>query len=264
MPSDTDHLLDVAVRAADAAAEIIRARAHEAATIEWRVKRTADFVSDVDTAAEHRIRDIVAAAFPEAVVVGEELSPDAAAGAELAFVVDPLDGTTNFLHGYRAFAVSIGVLVGGELRAGVVLDVPTGDRFTAHAGGGAFRNGERVRASRTADPGRALVGTGFPFKVLDSLDEYLRQFAAVTRSASGIRRLGSAALDFCDLACGRLDAFWETTLAPWDMAAGILLVREAGGVVTDFAGDALTPKHSSVVAANAPLHEWLLTLLRNA
>ena len=254
-------LLETSLAAARVAAEFIRAAARELDRIDWREKQTADFVSDIDTGAETRIREVLAARIPDAAIIGEELAPGGPAQSETVFIVDPLDGTTNFLHGYPSYAVSIGALTDGVLAAGVVLDIPHDETFTAVRGGGAFRDGAPIRVSHIALPGRSLVGTGFPFKNLEFLDDYVRQFARITRAAAGIRRPGSAALDLASVACGRFDAFWELRLAPWDVAAGMLLVREAGGLVTDLAGNDIIPTHTPVVASNTLLHPWLLARL---
>jgi myo-inositol-1(or 4)-monophosphatase len=253
-------------RAAIAATEFIRARAGDRAHIEWRAKSATDFVSDVDTGSERIIREALIGAYPSALILGEELSPDASTDAELAFVVDPLDGTTNFLHGFHEYAVSIAAAARGELVAAIVVEVPTGDRYTATTGGGAFRNGsERLKVSTIDEPTRALIGTGFPFGDDDSLDLYLRHFAAVAPHTAGMRRPGSAALDLVHVACGHFDAFWELSLAPWDFAAGVLLVREAGGVVTTVRGDAHIPlDYGSLLAGNPAMHRWLATTLANA
>ena len=255
-------LLDASIAAARRAAEFVAQEARSAAQLEWRLKQRADFVTDVDTGAESRIRDVLAARVPGAQVLGEELSPGVALTADTVFIVDPLDGTTNFLHGYPWYAVSIGVTEGGELAAGVVLNVVHGELFTARRGAGAFLDGRPIRVSSETEPARALVGTGFPFKHLDRLDEFQRQFARLARDASGIRRAGSAALDLADVACGRFDAFWELRLAPWDMAAGMLLIREAGGRVTDLGGVDIPPVPGEVVASNGRLHPWMLEALR--
>ena len=258
-------LLEIAVDAAEAAASIIREHAREARSLSWQVKSHSDFVTVVDTAAEHAIRDVILSRAPSARVLGEELSPDVVAHEAVTFVVDPLDGTTNFLHGFPAYAVSIAVAVDGVVEAGVVLDVPSRDRYTAVRGGGASMNGERIEVSRIDDPSRALIGTGFPFKHLVHLDTYQRQFAAIVRTTSGIRRPGAAALDLASVATGAFDGFWELTLAPWDIAAGILLVREAGGVVTDLEGTEVSGlQHGPVLAASRALHGWLLTTLKGA
>jgi myo-inositol-1(or 4)-monophosphatase len=153
-------------------------------------------------------------------------------------------------------------MMAGEVVAGVILDVPHGEMFTAIAGGGAFLDGQRIQVSSVAVPGRALVGTGFPFKNLEFLPDYVRQFERITRAQSGIRRAGSAALDLASVACGRFDAFWELRLAPWDIAAGLVIVREAGGRVTDLEGQDIVPASGPVVASNGLLHEWLLESLR--
>ena len=254
-------LLATAVAAAIRATDVIRRRSADRGNLVWRFKAAADFVSEVDVASEEAIREIVAARHTDAVVVGEELSPEHGSGTGIAFIVDPLDGTTNFLHGYPWYAVSIGVMMSAELVAGVVLNVATGELFTATSGGGARRNGEPITVSPIDDPSRALIGTGFPFKQLDRLDEYQRQFAAVTRATSGIRRAGAAALDLADVACGRFEGFWELGLAPWDVAAGILLIREAGGVVTDLDGMPARIAPGAFVAGSPRMHEWLLRTL---
>ncbi len=179
--------------------------------------------------------------------------------------MDPLDGTTNFLHGYPQYAVSIACLVEGKLAAGVIHDVCRKRTYRAIRGGGAFEEDARLGVSAVTDPRHALIGTGFPFKALNLLHIYLSQFAAVSGAASGIRRAGAAALDLADVAAGRLDGFWELHLASWDIAAGTLLIREAGGIVTrpDGAADVLSSQsNGSIVAGNAAIHRWLIDLLR--
>ncbi len=263
-------LLDTAVRAATRAAQTVQSLAPGRSTVRWEEKGFADFVTEVDRASEEEIRSIVFADVPHAHVLGEELSPDLAPGASLkadqgvVFVVDPLDGTTNFLHGYPQYAVSIAVVVHAALVAGVVYHAVTNDVFTATVGGGAFRNGTPIAVSSITTPSRALIGTGFPFSHLERLAEYQPQFAAVSRNVSGIRRAGSAALDLCDVACGRFEGFWELTLAPWDIAAGIILVREAGGIVTDLSGAPAPVGHTSIVAGSPAMHRWLLDTLSQA
>jgi myo-inositol-1(or 4)-monophosphatase len=260
---ERERWLAIAVTAAEGAASVIRGRGADAAAIEWQEKSPADFVSEVDTAAEETIREVVARDLPGAVVVGEELSPETPISGTLTLLVDPLDGTTNFLHGYPEYAVSIGVLADGEPAAGVVINVPTHDVFTAVSGGGARCNGHSLRVSSITEPARALVGTGFPFKHPRLLKQYQRQFAAVMGRTAGIRRAGSAALDLTDVAAGRFDAFWELVLSPWDFAAGVLLVREAGGVVTNLDGEPPPFTRSPIVAGNPSMHAWILEILRD-
>ena len=257
--------LATATVAARRAAEVVAKAAPDSGALEWVEKGTADFVTDVDRAAEAAIVQVVSRDFPDAVIVGEELSPDDAfSEGGLTFIADPLDGTTNFLHGYPQYAVSIGVVSGPEIIAAVVLNVARGDLFTASAGEGTRLNGKPVHVSTTSKPSRALIGTGFPFKTPEVLEDYARQFVAVNREAAGIRRAGSAALDLADVACGRFDGFWELILAPWDTAAGLLLVREAGGIVTDLDGNPCKPSHGPVVAGNPDIHPWLLQTVRQA
>jgi myo-inositol-1(or 4)-monophosphatase len=260
-----DDALGVAVDAAREAADVIRQSAPELGKLEWIEKAAADFVTEVDRGAESAILNTIRTAFPGAIVLGEELSPEAdSTSARLTFIVDPLDGTTNFLHGFPHYAVSIGVAYGGELVAGVVHNVPRGDIFTASLGSGTTLNGQSVAVSSIDSTSRALVGTGFPFKNPDLLEVYAQQFVAVSRQTAGIRRAGSAALDLADVACGRFDAFWELVLAPWDVAAGILLVREAGGVVTDLAGARAKAGQGAFVAGNPIIHPWLLETVQRA
>lgn len=225
------------------------------------VKGRNDFVTGVDRGAEAMLAATLLEGAPGSWLVGEESAPELVREGTV-WIVDPLDGTTNFLHGYPACAVSVAAAVDGVLEAGVVVRLAPAQCFTAHRGGGAWLDGRRLSVSTIATPAHALIGTGFPFKHLDHLPAYLNQFARVMPATSGIRRAGSAALDLADVAAGRLDGFWELQLAPWDVAAGTLLVREAGGVVTDLLGRDLTPDHGPVVAGNPAIHRWLLDTLQ--
>jgi len=259
---DYNDLVKVAADAAARAAAQVRATAAPRGE-HWTEKGRHDFVTDVDRAAERVIAETLTRAVPGSRVVGEELSPDLAAG-EIVWIVDPLDGTTNYLHGYPQYAVSIACAVRGTLCAGVIHDVVRDQVYRAWHGGGAWLGDERLHVSTITEPRRALVGTGFPFKDLEKLRTYLAQFAAVMGTTSGIRRAGSAALDLADVAAGRLDAFWELSLAPWDVAAGVVLVREAGGRVTRLDGTDDVLGHGSIVAGNTALHGWLIDLVRSA
>ncbi len=261
--ADARQLLTAAQLAADRAAAFLRRQEGRLAPGDWSEKGRADFVTEVDREAERLIAATLLAAAPGSVMIGEELTPDGAA-ADLAWVVDPLDGTTNYLHRFPYYAVSIAAVAGGESVAGVVHHVARGIRYHAIAGGGAFQDEAAIRVSEVAQPRQALIGTGFPFKSLPELPRYQAQFAAVLANAAGIRRPGSAALDLCDVAAGRFDGFWELVLAPWDVAAGTLIVREAGGVVTGLDGEPRVIRHGSIVAGNPVIHRWLLELLRNA
>jgi myo-inositol-1(or 4)-monophosphatase len=260
---DYNDLVKIAGRAAARAAAFVRA-ARRPGVEDWTEKGRHDFVTEVDRACEALIAETLTRDVPGSRVVGEELTPEGAASGDVVWIVDPLDGTTNYLHAYPQYAVSIGCAVRGELCAGVVHDVARDLAYRASAGGGAWLGNQRLAVSTLQEPKRALVGTGFPFKEQGLLEAYLRQFAAVTTGTSGIRRAGAAALDLADVAAGRFDAFWELSLAPWDVAAGVVLVREAGGRVTRLDGSENVLSHGAIVAGSPVMHRWLIDLLRNA
>ncbi len=262
--SGDEELLDVALEAARAAARVIRDATAGRDKLVWEAKGQSDFVSEVDKASEREITAAIKRRLPAASILGEELTPTAVSGTGIVVIADPLDGTTNFLHGYPEYSVSIAIARDAVLCAGVVLNVARDEEFTARRGAGAFVNGKRIKVSTLREPGRALIGTGFPFKTLEKLPLYLEQFSLVMRGTAGIRRAGSAALDLSNVACGRFDAFWELVLAPWDVAAGILMVQEAGGIITDLAGNAPDLAAEAFVAGNPAMHAWLLQTLRRA
>ncbi len=255
------HQIEVA---AHGAAAFIRNQDALRDTLIWDMKGDSDFVSTVDRGAEALIREALAPAGRAVTFIGEESAPDTPIGAGITFIVDPLDGTTNYLHGFPAYAVSIGAMVDGMLSAAVVVDIPRSECFTAVRNGGAFRDGLPIRVSTIADPSRALIATGVPFRKPEQIARYMTQLPKVLATTSGIRRAGSAAIDLAHVACGRVDAFWELRLAPWDVAAGILLVREAGGIITDFDGTPSVPGFSGYVAGNPQMHAWLLNTVGGA
>lgn len=259
MPPAND-LLTVATTAARAAGAYLRETEPPRDPAGWTAKGRADWATDVDRTAERIIGEILRQATPGATIVGEELSP-ALATDGLVWVVDPLDGTTNFLHGFPAYAVSIAAAVDGVLEAAAVLHVPLGRLSVATRGGGTWEGETRVRVSGITDPEHALIGTGFPFNEFSRLPRYLDQLGRIASTVTGVRRPGSAALDLADVAAGRFDGFWEMRLSAWDIAAGTLLVREAGGRVTDHAGRDLGIEHSPVAAGNGAIHPWLLAML---
>lgn len=228
---DDSSLLETARRAAARAASVQSDARGKVDPANWTVKGRSDFVTEVDVESERVIVATLLEVFPDHRVLAEEGTENESDGdqAPLRWIIDPLDGTTNWLHRYPEYAVSIAAEDGAGLRAAVVLNSATGELFEASRGGGARRDGQPIRVSGLDDLNLALVGTGFPFKKLNVLPAYLETMSRVLRSTAGIRRGGAAALDLCDLACGRLDAFWEYWLMPWDVAAGALIVREAGG-----------------------------------
>ncbi len=254
-------LLHLATSAASRAAAYLRSVERPADPARWGVKSARDFVTDVDRTAESIIREVLLQGEPGSAVIGEELGSDLHTEG-LVWIVDPLDGTTNFLHGYPWYAVSLAAAVNGEFQAGVIVNVPRNELVTATRGGGAWLGSRRLAVSTIDDPGFALIGTGYPFRDLARIDEYQDQFARVSGTASGLRRAGSAALDLVSVASGEFEAFWEQQLSAWDIAAGALIVREAGGIVTDFAGRDVGIEHSSVVAGSPAMHRWLLGVIR--
>jgi myo-inositol-1(or 4)-monophosphatase len=284
---DPQKLLEIARAGARAAVAVHREHLGKVRPDQWAEKQASDFVTFVDREAEVEIVDLVRNHFPEHAILAEEgtgAAPDGAptggtaAGAARAeagpnsapagtpdwlWVIDPLDGTTNYLHRYPMYAASVAVLYRGEPVAGAVISGATGEEWTAHKGGGAFLNGTPIRVSEVERLPHALIGTGFPFKSLEQLPRYLRQFDAILRQSSGIRRAGSAALDLCHLASGYFDGFWELILAPWDIAAGTLIVREAGGVVTSLTGELDLLAGGAVLAGNPLIHAALGKVLND-
>jgi myo-inositol-1(or 4)-monophosphatase len=253
-------LLDRARAAAEQAASFIRSAARPVGPPDWTIKGRRDFVTRIDQEAEQIIADVLRRGAPEGHVVGEELSPDLVTRG-LVWIVDPLDGTTNFLHGFPWYAVSIAAAVDGVVEAGVVHHVPRDEAYFACRGGGAWLGEQRLGVSTIDEPEFALIATGFPFRDLSLLAEYQHQFGRIAAGTSGIRRAGAAALDLADVAAGRFDGFWEQHLSAWDIAAGSLLIREAGGRVTDFTGRNIAIEHTAVVAGNPRIHQWLMTTL---
>jgi myo-inositol-1(or 4)-monophosphatase len=256
-------MLNTAVKAARKAGSIINRASLDLDLVKVAAKGRSDFVTEVDRAAEAAIIETLKQAYPSHEILAEESGasrPDG--GAEYTWIIDPLDGTTNFIHGFPQYAVSIGLQHNGQITQAVVYDPTRNELFTATRGRGAFLNDRRIRVSRRAKLSESLIGTGFPFRKLDHLDEYVRMFKLITEQTAGIRRPGAAALDLAYVACGRLDGFWEFGLSPWDMAAGSLLILEAGGLIGDFDGehDYLTGGH--VVCGTPKVYPQLLALVQ--
>jgi len=254
-------MLNTAVKAARKAGSIITRASFDIDKLTIRAKRQKDYVSEVDHAAEDAILSVLREAYPDHAVLAEE-SGASDTKSDYVWVIDPLDGTTNFLHGNPQYCISIGLLVKGVPTQAVVLDPNRNELFTATKGVGAYLNDRRIRVSRTDKLDTALVGTGFPFREVGNLDEYMRMLRNIMLATSGVRRPGAAALDLAWVAAGRLDAFWELGLSPWDMAAGALLVREAGGLVTDLDGEDKFLDNGRVLAANGKLFSAMLQTLK--
>ncbi len=245
-------LLDVARAAAQAGGEVIM-RAHRSRTpgvvAAATLKGKNDFVTEVDRESERRIVSVIKEVFPDHDIQAEE-TPAAPFTSDYRWIIDPLDGTANFMHGYPMFAVSVGLSHRDRMIAGVVFDPVRGELFQAEAGSGASLNGQRIEMSDVRQLDRALLLTGFPFKAQHLLDKYLSIFKELFRASSGVRRCGSASLDLAYVASGRADGFFELLLSPWDMAAGVVLVLEAGGAVTDFGGGDAYMTEGHVLAAH--------------
>lgn len=255
-------IINIATKAARNAGNIIVRHADRIDTLSISSKRNNDFVSEIDRKAEQEIISVLQKAYPDYGVLAEESgasgNPD-----EFQWVIDPLDRTTNYLHGFPQYAISIALKHRGILEHGVIYDPLRQELFTASRGAGAYLNDRRLRARAHKNLKGALLGTGFPFRDHQNLDSYLESFKALFALCADIRRAGSAALDLAWVAAGRLDGFWEMGLSEWDFAAGVLLIREAGGVVTDFNGDDDFMTSGNLVAANIKIHQLMLRTLQN-
>ncbi|MCF6256955.1 MAG: inositol-1-monophosphatase [Gammaproteobacteria bacterium] len=257
-------IVNIAVRAARRAGNLIASAVEQVDRLDITEKTSNDFVTEVDRQAEESIIGIIHEAYPNHGILGEETGEQAGKkdGVDYQWIIDPLDGTTNFLHGFPQFAVSIGVSHKGRLEHAVIYDPMRQELFTASRGGGAQLNDRRLRVTPRKGLEGALLGTGFPFKQQQHLDAYLATFKALFPMTAGIRRPGSAALDLAYVAAGRLDGFWEIGLSPWDMAAGTLLVQEAGGLVSDFGGGDDYLSTGNVVAGNPKVFKAILQKIR--
>ena len=261
IPATLDFHLSACVACARVGGRVLMEHWGRRSTYAIQEKGRNDFVTIVDRRAEEAIVRLIRGRFPDHAVIAEE-SPPSGGSSGYRWYIDPLDGTTNYIHGYPLFCVSVGLADPQGMRAGAVFDPLRNEMFTATRGGGAFLNGEPIRVSPVEKLSEALLVTGFPFRSLHRLDPYLASFRSLILGSSGIRRDGSAALDLAYVACGRYDGFWEMSLSAWDVAAGGLIVREAGGVATDFQGrdDYLTS--GDIVAANPNIHPAMLRVVR--
>jgi myo-inositol-1(or 4)-monophosphatase len=251
-------LVNIAISAARAAGNHIMRNMERVDQLQVTRKARNDFVSDVDRHAEREIIGIIRKAYPQHAVLGEEFGEDG--DNEVVWIIDPLDGTTNFLHRLPHFAVSIGIQVRGKLEHGVIYAPCTQDLYVASRGSGAQLNNRKIRVSGARELESALIGTGVPIRAVN-LDAYLPMLRKVVESTAGVRRAGSAALDLAYVAAGRLDAFWELGLKPWDIAAGLVLVQEAGGIVSEIYGGDDPLKTGHVLAATPKLHPLLAEAL---
>lgn len=254
-------LLNTGVKAARRAGNIILRHLDQLERLAIETKGRNDFVSEVDRQAEHEIIQVIHSAYPNHAILAEESGRRQ--GNQYQWIIDPLDGTTNYLHGYPQFAVSIALEHRGKLEHAVVLDPLRNELFTASRGNGAQLNDRRIRVSQVASLKFALLGTGFPFRAEKRLESWIDTFRVLLTHTSGVRRAGSAALDFASVACSRLDGFWEFGLSPWDIAAGSLLIVEAGGLISDLSGGQDFLKTGNVVAGNPQIYTKILPIIQS-
>ncbi|MGA9117371.1 MAG: inositol monophosphatase family protein [Bacteroidota bacterium] len=254
-------MLDVAVEAAREAGAFLRESMGRVRAVETKQGEERNLVSEIDRGSEEMIIRAIRSQYPDHGFLAEESGGSGT--SDYRWVIDPLDGTTNFLHGLPIYCVSIALEFRGRIAAGVVYDPNTEELFTAERGGGAFLNGSRMRVSAGDDLMRSLLVTGFPYDIARNPDHAVERFVDFLLRAQAVRRLGSAALDLAYVAAGRFEGFWEVNLQPWDMAAGILLVEESGGRVTDFSGNPPRLDGRQVLASNARVHDAMLEVLRN-
>lgn len=251
--------IDVVKEIALGAGRILIEKLHTGVCVQ--AKGTIDLVTDADKASEAYVVGELRRRFPQHAILAEEGGQTAGADDYL-WVIDPLDGTTNFAHGFRHFCVSIALVKGGDAVLGVVYDPLHKECYAAEKGSGAFLNGQRIQVSKTETVLRSLLASGFPYDVATSEVNNLEPFCRVMKASQAVRSLGAAALDLCQVAAGRLDAFWELVLEPWDLAAGGLIVQEAGGKVTDCTGGKFNPLGTNICASNGLIHAELLGLIQ--
>ena len=248
--------LNIAIRAARKAGDTISRAVDRTDRLKITVKDQNDFVSEIDKKAELQIIDVIKRAYPDHAILAEESGNHS--GDDYLWIIDPLDGTTNFIHGFPQFAVSIALQYKGRLEVAVIYDPMRQELFTATRGGGAQMNDRRIRVSGHRSLSGSLLGTGFPYKDFSRLDRYLGMLKSFVTQTSGVRRPGSAALDLAYVAAGRLDGFWEMGLKPWDIAAGVLIVQEAGGLITDLHGGHDFMETGDIVAGNSKMIKGML------
>jgi len=258
----TNALIQTAIEAARIAGAILEDSARHGFRVEH--KDTVNLVTDADWRAEQAVVDVIKKAYPTHHILAEEQGLQAGTDSPYKWVIDPLDGTTNFAHGFPAYCVSIGVEYQGRCILGVVFDPTRQELFAAEAGGGAFLNGTPLRVSRASRLDTALLVTGFAYDIRESELNNLDHFARFALRAQGIRRTGTAALDLCYVAAGRFDGFWELKLHPWDTAAGSVILLEAGGRLSDLSGGAFSIYGKELVASNGLIHDEMLEVLQQS
>ncbi len=258
-------MLTTAVKAARRAASIINHASFNLEQIKVEQKDANDFVTEVDREAEAAIIDVLLTTYPDHAILAEESGTLNSGNNENVWIIDPLDGTTNFIHGFPCYCISIALQQNGVVTHGLVYDPVVNNLYTASKGGGAFLNNRRIRVSKTDKLSKALIGTGFAGRRKDTeaLKEFLKMFEAMTLNAQAVRRPGSAALDLANVACGRYDGYYEKDLKIWDIAAGALLVSESGGIVSDFDGERDYLTSGNIIAGSPRVFARMLSLLKS-
>lgn len=260
MTIDLEHIKNTGIAAAYGSAKILRGHLGRLASVQKKGPK--DLVTEADLESEKYIVDQIRSKFPDHDILAEESDGQNHVDSDFRWIIDPLDGTTNFAHQVPIFSVSIAFAVSGEIRVGIVLQPVSGELFTAVKNKGAWLNGQAISVSECPSLAEALLVTGFPYDVKKDSALYMARFEKMLTAAQGIRRLGSAALDLCFVACGRFEGFWENNLKPWDTAAGCLIAEEAGGRITDFSGNAYTIDKPEILAANRPVHDEMRAILK--
>ena len=253
-------MIDDVISIALETGEMIRSKFGTDYPLEYKSNES-DLVTEIDKASEKMILDFISKKYPSHGILAEE-GGETAIKSEYVWVIDPIDGTTNFAHGVPIFAVSIGVQKNGVIVAGVVHDIMQNIIYSAELKNGAYENGKKIKVNNNDNLQHALLVTGFPYDIKGNPENAFGKFTAFTKAARGIRRLGSAAIDFCYLAKGVFDGFWEVHLKPWDMCAGKLIVEEAGGLVTDFEGNELSIFSKKMLASNGKIHNAMIEILK--
>lgn len=255
-------MLNIAVRAARNAGNVIARAFEDLEKVEAEQKGLNDYVTNVDREAEQAIVGTIQKAYPDHTIIGEECGTITGSHDEFKWIIDPLDGTTNFVKGIPHFSVSVALQINGKIEHGVIYDPIRNEVFSASRGGGAQVNGYRIRVGKARDLEGTILGTGFPFKQRQHMETYMAIFGDLFNKVGDMRRAGSAALDLAYVAAGRMDGFWEIGLKPWDIAAGELLVREAGGLVSDFGGGHNQMTSGNIVAGAPKVTANIVSTMR--
>ncbi len=250
--------LDIAMIAADKAAKLIRSFHRDKKDLNIEFKGKNDLVTKADLASEALIKEVIGNKFPDDIFLAEESFDGIALTDQRTWIIDPIDGTTNFAHGFPVYCISIALFENKEPKMGLILEAAKSELFTAVKGMGAYLNGRPIQVSTIVEPQHSLLATGFPYRDLDLIDDYLDLFKTFMKETQGVRRPGSAAYDLACVAAGRFEAFYEYGLAPWDVAAGILIIQEAGGIVSDWKGEEDYLFGKRITAGNTSMHNYVL------